>query len=165
MALDATVGGTTSNTYCDQAWADAYHVNRTFNPEWAALTAQQKESVLIFAQRILSQQLYLGYRVTYTQSLRWPRNNLFDRDGWFISYLVVPDFIKDAQAELALYLIREDRTLDQGSTAIDKVVIGTIAIDFSQSRYTKALPDAVFDMIGFTLQGGGSSVFTKVVRT
>src|SRR5438128_1270421 len=101
MPVDATPGGPASNSFATVAEADAYHVARLHNPEWAAASNGDKEAALEWATRVLDRLPWQGSRAGITQLLRWPRYAVYDLDGFYVSSLTIPAFLRDATAELA----------------------------------------------------------------
>lgn len=90
IALDATVAGEFSNSYCDVAFGDDYfsrHFNSTKKNAWAALTTGQKEEALIQGTMVIEQ---------FKFSLTLPLPHLSDlrydpRVGRFVAYGEYPD--------------------------------------------------------------------------
>lgn len=115
LVLDNTVGGPSANTYCLVAEADDYHSTRGFNSEWSAAVVGDKNIVLAWATRLLDQQEWLGI-ATYrsTGILRWPRYGIVNRENIVVDPNTIPKFLKEACAEWAWYLLKENRTDDEG---------------------------------------------------
>lgn len=155
MALDASVAGANSNSYVDVAYADAYHASRLFNTEWASATTPNKEATLIWATRLLDVLPWASFRANRTQSLRWPQYEAYDQDSWLVPADEIHRNVKDAACELALYLLREDRTVDSGATAIEELKVGPIELKFDIAAGTKAIPDGVIALVQHFLAGGG----------
>jgi len=126
MALDATVGGASANSFVDEAFADAYFADRINASDWAAITT--KPATLISATDFLSQFVYQGYRVNDTQALPHPRSGMQNRER--TAYLpetdIAPD-IKTATCELALYLNANAASFQTEDTTTE-VKVGPITI-------------------------------------
>lgn len=101
-----------AEAYCDVAYADKYHTDRG-ELVWPALDVALKEAYLRKATDFLTQRyraLWLGYRVTITQRLDWPRYDvpIYDTPGGYrgfpavYAFNIVPEQVKQASAELAL---------------------------------------------------------------
>ena len=166
MSLDASVNGANSNAYADVAYADAYHAARSFNTEWASATTPQKEVALIWACRLLDKLNWASIRALQAQALRWPQMAAYDQDGWFVPQTVIHRDVKDANCEMALYLLREDRTLDQGAFGIEALKVGSIAINFDKTQESaQAIPDGVMELIAHFLVGGGALSSRTLMRT
>ena len=78
-ALDATLGGSTANSYQTVAEADAYFTGTLRESEWAALTPEVKSAALVAAAAWLDTLKYGGKKChpssnddTLPQSMKWP---------------------------------------------------------------------------------------------
>jgi hypothetical protein len=145
VIIDATVGTPTANSYCSVSDAEDYFLTRGFNDNWTSATDAAKESALMWATRILDQQPWAGFKWTLTQSLRFPRSGLTDRDRRYVPYDIIPQFLKEATAELAMALLGEDRSLDEGGLVSVNGKVGPIKDPDYYQR--KLLPDSVMEMI------------------
>jgi hypothetical protein len=142
VALDATVGGPSSNSYLTVAEADAYFDTRLFSTVWTSATTQQKEAALIQATRTIDAKVtqpwtfenlpdgftirrvallgpdqkaftvWNGEPASSTQALAWPRTGMVDKLGNELADDVIPQGLKDAVCELALLLLQSDRTVE-----------------------------------------------------
>ena len=131
MAIDKTVGGSSANSYVDLTDADTYFANHYLSSKtsaWAALTNAQKESVLkracqqLDALRVLDVEFGSGalppqlverhnydlliHRLEVDQALNFPRNIDLDAD----LNAFIPQVVKDAQCEQAVFLLAFDET-------------------------------------------------------
>lgn len=144
--LVATVGGASSNTYATLAEADAYHDSRGSNSEWTGATDGSKNTHLVWAGRLLDQQCWCGDRSTEEQAMRWPRYGTYDRDGWPIDSDIVPQWLKDAQSELAFQLMKSDRQNDPVNQ-VKKVKADVIEVEFVDGVRLKVWPESVMAII------------------
>lgn len=131
LVLDATPAGAAANAYCTAAEGDAYHASRGFNTEWTAALTGAKELAIVWATRQLDQMEWKGSnRHPYAsgQALRFPRAGLVDRDFVRIDPDVIPQWLKNATAEWAFYLLKDDRTDDAGGLVPQDVKIGSLSI-------------------------------------
>lgn len=145
MALITTPGGSTSNSYVSASDCDQYfnaHWNLAKSEAWAALSSKQKERLLLTSCSILETLRFLDDEYTYgglptaliadeghdvtvrrytaNQRLSFPRNV---DDGQ------VPQEVKDAQCEQAIFLVTFDESaLAQQYQGIveESVVVGSI---------------------------------------
>jgi hypothetical protein len=122
IAIDATVGGASANSYLTLADAQAIidgFVEDADVTAWASATTDQKNRALFTATQRLDRERYLGARATDTQALQWPRTGVRKPDTYINTYAVgfpfrittdyftdteIPDQIKYAQVVLAVYL-------------------------------------------------------------
>lgn len=111
MALDATVGGASANTYATQVEADAYFAARFGSDSWTALLAADKEKALKQAARELDRHRFLGRKAYYNQALEFPRQYPYHSDDPESTTAVeVPDSVKHAQCEQALWVVENSAT-------------------------------------------------------
>lgn len=160
MSLDATAGGVSSNSYATVAEADAYHANHLYASAWTGAITANKEAALIWATRLLDEQAdWHGYPTTLTQALRWPRSWVPDRDGQvWVSNAIVPTFLQNATAELARWLLTEDRTAER-VIGLKSVKADVVAVDFDRFDVKPILPPSVRSLIdhyGRVRSGGGA---------
>ena len=106
MALVATVGASTSNSYVTQAEATTYFVLHPKSDTWKALGSDEKDTFLIAATRQIEMQTLRGDKNDTAmssgvpdQSLHFPRSTDTDDGSEFI-----PDAIKRACYEQAVHL-------------------------------------------------------------
>ena len=127
-AIDASVGGIASNSFCTLVEASAYLSARLNASSFTGASADDQNTALLEAARELTRiGVWKGLRVNDTQALSWPRDYVPDpdnpdnegllRNGYpaledpFATYTyylttIVPVRIKEAQAELALEFLR-----------------------------------------------------------
>ena len=99
--LDATLGGATSNSYVDLAFADAYAANTQWDAEWQAFTVDERTAALITATSWLETMAWSGDKCTpATQRLSWPRSGVTCQ-GLTATCLMIPYEVQTAQVELA----------------------------------------------------------------
>lgn len=134
MSLDATLGGDAANSFVTVDEADTYfsnHFSTAKNTLWSGLTSAQKESVLkracqqLETLRVLDYELGYGalplsllergyadytiHRLYPHQLLSFPRN--IDLDATSSAY--IPQAVKDAQCEQAVYMVAYDDSILQ----------------------------------------------------
>ena len=161
MALDAVPSSATFDSYTTVAEADIYHSMRLHNPEWAAASTPTKEAALKWATKNFEKLNWKGFRTVVGQKFMFPRNMLF-RDGEEYGYgadaiyntymfdpATIPDFLKDATAELAFWLIKADTTAPIGTEGFKKLGIGSgaISIELDKTDRLDWLYDSVRDII------------------
>ena len=152
MAIDATIGGTSSDSYVTVAQADSYHADHLYTTKWTTSNSKQ-ETALKMATRLLDERVsWSGSVATTTQSLRWPRSNVYTEDNVLISSLVIPPAVINATSELARHLINSDLTVDTEGKGIKSLDVDTISLEFDKSDSRDVLPQIVVEM----LRGYGS---------
>lgn len=171
MTLIATPGAFNANSYLTVVEAQTYFDTRLTVIEWDA--ADSQEALLIMATRTLDMMCsgaklfvnrgkstddeiiffpkWTGFPATSTQRLAWPRTGMYDRNGNPIDPTIVPQDLKDAVAELAGQLARQDSTIDNDVAVqgISSVRAGSVSVSFNNSTIltTKILPDVVLFML------------------
>ena len=113
LTIVETVGGASANSYCTLAEALTY-ADALFPVSEASAFAladpdTQKRALIAAAKTIDQQRPWLvGERATDTQALEFPRAGILKLDGltaWDDDVIPLP--VKDAQARLALYLVKQ----------------------------------------------------------
>ena len=99
VTLTYTPGGASDNSYVTLAEAEAHFANRlnsSVNGDWTndaagvARTDDVKKAALITATLRIDEEMFLGYKVTTTQALKWPRYNVYDEDGIVFDSTTIP---------------------------------------------------------------------------
>ncbi len=177
LVLDATVGGSASNSYLTRPEADAYHDSHLYASTWNALTTTRKEMALVMATRVLDDEVeWFGSKASTGQALRWPRYGVAGRDsggevydtfyGYSIDSTIIPQWLKNATAELARCLVEQDRTADAGLLEFSHVEIGPLSLTKDQSKAQDVLPESVKAMVkwyGYMQSRSGISM-ARLVR-
>jgi hypothetical protein len=171
LIVEDGTGKADAESYIGVADATAYHSNRG-NAAWAALASDTvREQMLrkatdymlgIFRDR------WLGFRMTSTQALDWPRQTVPMTDtaigGEYLAYYannIVPAQVSRACAELALRAIDGALNADLDPPVIEEAV-GPIITKYAHgARQGKAYP-AIEAMLASLLQG--SDGILKVSR-
>ncbi len=159
MALIATAGAVDANSYATLAEATAYHAQTLNAATWTTASDVNKEIALQWATRLLDEQVdWAGDIVTETQALRWPRAGVYTPDRMLLSSTVIPNFLKQATAELAKQLLASDRTAESSSVGIAELTMDVVRIVFDKSETKAVLPPSVFNMVknyGRAVSGSG----------
>jgi hypothetical protein len=140
MAIIATVGGTTSNSYGTLAEAEAYFLNRLDTEDWDDAEQAEQEQALIQATLQLDELDYIGQPATDTQALKWPR---VDDDVFALVWgeTEIPPKLKLAEFELALSLLDSEGA---GTTApVSSLKIGSsVQVSYDTSLALAAAVDS-----------------------
>ena len=122
VTIDATAGGANANSYMTLAQADAYveaMIESTDVGKWTTGTDDTRNRALAAAAERLDRERFLGARATDTQARQWPRTGVRKPDTYVNTYATgfpvrrsadyftdteIPDQVKRAQIELAVYL-------------------------------------------------------------
>ncbi len=172
LVLDATVGGTSSNSYTTEAEGDSYHEARLFATGWTGATTAVKEAALVWATRMLDYSFnWAGAKYTIEQALRWPRFSALDRDGQLFDSNEIPQELKDAVSELARLLIAGDRSIETGTEGFSKIKVDVIELIFDKFDRAPTIPDEIYQMISHLgslrnfSSGGGQISAVPLLRT
>jgi len=178
ISIDATVGGASANSYLTLAAANSLIEGLVQNDDvvaWASATDDQKNRALYSATQRIDRERFLGARATDTQSLQWPRTGVRKPDTYINTYAVgfpfrittdyftdteIPDQIKKAQAELAVYLNNNKDGLGlSGLEDYKNVKIGNL--DVTPNNYGAIGADRIPPMVeryftGLRISGPGN---------
>lgn len=170
MAIIATPGSATANSYNTVAEVDRYHEQHVAGARWTGVTDDdKKEAAMIQAARMLDAMFdWEGSIASDTQALGFPRYGATDRHGRSIASTVIPVQVKQAHAQLSGELLDEDRSADSEieTQGITSVKAGPVEVAFdSLKTAAKPISDAVRFLIGELgeLRGTGAGS-VKVVR-
>ena len=127
----------TFNSFLDVDEANKYFETRLYSTSWTGLNDETKTVALIASSRFLSVYYnYYGTRTEEFQNLDFPRIGLYDHDGYNLDYYTVPEKVKQATAELALYQIENQSLVSNISSPLDsgltEIKVSSIALKFSR---------------------------------
>jgi hypothetical protein len=164
------------NSFCSLGEADGYHARRLNNTLWRKADEDTRKSAIYNATDILDRQHWIGAPKSYDQNLSWPRryvpNRLSINQGFsgeleyidintpvsltfrYLDDNIVPQFLIDATAELANYLLLRDSSgkdeVSQYTDQLSQVSLGGGAVSMSfreDNDYFTDVPHQVFNMI------------------
>ena len=122
VTIDATAGGANANSYITLSEANTFveaMIESTDVGKWTTGTDDSRNRALTAAAERLDRERFLGARATDTQARQWPRTGVRKPDTYVNTYATgfpfrisedyftdteIPDQIKRAQIELAVYL-------------------------------------------------------------
>ncbi|HEX8556672.1 MAG TPA: DnaT-like ssDNA-binding protein [Pyrinomonadaceae bacterium] len=121
LTLDATAGGSQSNTFVTLAEAESYFASRLpfQKTNWTAAGEddERKKAALISAVEALESLRYAGERTNTRQRLKFPRAGLWTLDLDELDASEIPRQMKVAQCELAEYMLGQ---VTPTSSALDR---------------------------------------------
>jgi hypothetical protein len=152
--IDATVGGTSSNSYSTVALGTVYFDERLQSAAWA--TTDDQTRALIMATRRIDEEDFGGWRNTDAQALKWPRDGA-TVDGVDLSTTAIPDIVIRATYELALVLLTkddasEDFLANSGLEAFENVKVGPLDVTPRISHMDGDLPEEVYRLLAPVLR-------------
>jgi hypothetical protein len=174
MALDATVGGESANSYVDLTEANEYMAGRLHTEPWKTGSVV-KEKALRQAARILDRYVeWRGVKTDEAQAMQWPRQYVPDPDyrtvdaldfyidagDYFIPKDEIPQRMKDAQCELALHLLSQDTQAVPDTAGYSQIdVEGAVSLSVDKADRTDVIPRHVWLMVHkFGQRHGNKSV-------
>jgi len=162
MAIDATVGGASTNSYVTLAEANAYFADRAHSSAWEE--EENQDQALITASRVIDWHVtWKGTRATGTQSMDWPRSGVYDKVAILYPEDVIPPDVKTAVFEMALASLGSDRTQDSDLAGISEVRAASLMIKADDGLYNTK-PDTIPDHIWKILEGLTTKSGIGVVR-
>lgn len=157
MALDASVGSLTANSYVTEEEADAYFLERSNATAWS--TSTQKEELLITHSRLLDWMLqFKGAKVSELQSMQFPRTGVELPSGYSVPSDIIPTEVKTAVFELALMALETDRVADNPLAGLAEVKAGPLTVrtaNQSDNPKNPIIPDYIRSLLsGYTASAG-----------
>jgi hypothetical protein len=122
VTIDATAGGANANSYITLTEADTFveaMISSSDVSKWTTGNDDTRNRALAAAAERLDRERFLGARATDTQARQWPRTGVRKPDTYVNTYATgfpfrisedyftdteIPDQVKRAQIELAVYL-------------------------------------------------------------
>ena len=109
-----------SNSYVTVSGVDSYAVDYGYS-DWTASSATVKGVALLKAMRYIEGLSFKGVRSTESQSLSFPRSDLYDKDGYLVADDSIPAVVVKATCECSiLSLPTSDIELQPAQTSDDK---------------------------------------------
>jgi len=134
---------------------------------WTLLTTEVKERLLAWASRYLDERTrWYGMKTVEASALRWPRCGVMDRDYIELSPTMVPRQLKIATAEMARYLISEDRTTERDQDALSRLRADVIELEFVEGYRLPQVPSHMQYLIkGLGAISSGNGIkFRRIIR-
>lgn len=160
LVVETGAGLATANSYCNEDEADLYHEKHYYASTWTSATSDNKEIALMWATRLIDEQVeWAGVAVGTTQALMWPRNLVYDRNGYAILSTTIPTWLKEATAEFARLLLDENRTAETNRDLVGfkEMKIGPLELKVDSFNKKSVLPPSVWSMIRFYCTKVGKS--------
>jgi len=177
IAIVATVGSATANSYVTLAQANTYIEGLTESADvvaWGTSTDDEKNRALFSSTRRIDREDFLGNKVAKTQARMWPRSGVRIPHQYSNLYGVtfpnrivadyytdteIPEEVKNAQIELAVYLNNNKDGIGlSGLEDFTNLVVGNI--NLTPNFYGRTGIDRIPPIIDQYLKGlrmGGSA--------
>jgi hypothetical protein len=132
MTLDATVGGTASDTYGTLAEADAYFDSRDHLDHWTGADAKKEASLRVAAMYLdnVYRGRWKGLKVNRDQARAWPRSYAIDSDGYSIEADVIPVELKRAQFHAACLILNNTDLEAPLERAVKSEQVGDLSVTY-----------------------------------
>ncbi len=148
VTLIATSGATNANSYITLADAETYFETRLHKSSWDDETDDNKTIALIWATRLLDDYfIWDGFKVSTGQALMWPRSNIFDIEGNSVSSGSIPTFLANATAEYAMFLLDEDKSIEDGTKGFSRITLSGLDIYIDKNDRKGVIPQSVYAMV------------------
>lgn len=164
ITVETGAGLTNSNSYVTLAEANTYFDTHPQASGWTGLASDDiRNRYLITAARVLDACFqFNGFKAVANQAMQWPREGAVDRDGGDSGIRVpgsntpsgyfdsdsVPQGIKDAQCEMARFLVASNRMDDAPGTGIKEFELpGAIRVAFETGKLQQICPEFVVNML------------------
>jgi hypothetical protein len=155
--IDATPSGPNANAYGTLAEAVAYFDSRLNTTAWDGATVADQTRAIIQATGWVDQSDYRGERAVPQQPLKWPREFVYDEDGYELPINVIPREVKHATFEAALDLLGGDQFARTGLEAFDEARVGPLQVKVSKGYRVAKLPQAAQNLLRRWLVSSGIS--------
>jgi len=153
-----------TNSYVEIDTADEYLESRIDSANWFDATDEIKEQALVTATNLVDDRAWIGYAVSSSQALAWPRKNAIyhsNRLGLQITVgnTVVPSEVKVAVYEQALHLVNNEDLLTGSTQTYESITVGSISISDSNGDVTRISksPSLVTNRLKDFVKSGASS--------
>lgn len=145
ITIISTPGDEAANSYVTLDEANTYLEASLNAAIWADLDDERKKASLVHATRLIESFMFGGLKSTSTQALEWPREGVYDRNGYYVAG--VPRKLKDAQCEIAMWELNEpDRLAGRFELeTMEAVKIGPI--NYNVAPGAPVLPSYIMDML------------------
>ncbi|MBU0651179.1 hypothetical protein KKC59_04645 [bacterium] len=147
LIIEDGTGKADANSYIDLAFSNQYFEDRLYSSKWNELSDDDKTRALLMSANILDTYVdWRGRRTNKDQVLVFPRYGLED-EGYAVLNNEIPIKIKKAQAELALFIVLEDRVADRGDIGIKEIQVESIKLVFDKEDFLQVVPDVVINYL------------------
>jgi hypothetical protein len=151
--LDATIGGTTANSYVTIVRAsEILEDSRLRATAWTEAPGgdEDRDAALQWATRLIDTYFeFEGNRRKPSgddkQALSWPRYSAYDIDEVLIPYDEIPYRVEWATAELALELLTRDRSAEPGLLGLGfrEARVGSLMVKVDPQETPDLVPDSI----------------------
>lgn len=143
-------GKLNANAYCTVEEATDYHASRLHSDTWTDSYAKEQQAAIMWATRLLDERFdWIGQPANTGQALQWPRFGTWNRDGHPVSRAIIPQWLKNATAELARHLVASDIEAPPDTAGFSRIAVGDIALTVDKRDRAPVIPPSVLSMVKF----------------
>jgi len=167
FVVEDGTGLTNANSYVSVQEASDYLISNNYSyPTWDDLDTGDKQKLLSWASRYLDQRArWNGTKTVEDSGLRWPRTDVYDRDGILIEPDEIPEQLKEATNEMARYLMTNDRSQDRSQDGLKEVQVDVIRLVFNENYRLPEVPNEINQILaGLGSVTGGNPQYVKIRR-
>ena len=151
LAIDATVGGEDSNSYVTLSEAETYFESKFYGSDWTSLSDDNKNITLVESTRMIDYLYVFNGTITNTdprQALSFPRTSVRDCEGILIDSDIIPEQVKNATYEQALYIAQNNPT-ETTNNEFTKASVGkgAVSVEFKNGYTINQISNAVSDYL------------------
>lgn len=144
----ATAKDPAANSYVTLAEATAYFGDRLNATAWTGAAGDDDRArALLMATKRLEEEEYSGAPTTLEQALAWPRYGAYDVDDEVLDADTIPELVKRATYETALWMLGSDRLVETGLEGFEHVQVGPLSVKPRHGRASSDLPDHVLRIL------------------
>lgn len=167
MALTVEDGSNVANanSFVPLTYCDSYHFGLG-NSTWIGTDTDKEAAIRRATQYLSNSYNWMGYQTHgRNQVLAWPRNDVYDSEGYTIQNDEIPSELMDACCEIALQELVDPNSMNPIITIADKVKseqVGPIRVEYLTTRQpqdSKPVLLKVTDLIGQFLRKGAGNPF------
>lgn len=156
VTLVSTAGSASANSYASlteaNIYVESYVLSSDLRDLWDAADYDDQQRSLIIATRNLDDMFCWSGRKTYsTSALDWPRQSVYDELGNQYAIDQVPQVIKNATIEYALWLLDNSSEIPKTeSYQYDSIAIGPVKINYNEKAggtKEKYIPDMILSLL------------------
>lgn len=154
MAIIVEDGSTVanSNSYVSTATLDAYATARG-----VTIPSADQEMYLILAMDYLEQVNYIGRKQLSTQSLQWPRYQVWI-DTYPLAANTIPRELINAECEVALSIYNDNDPLQDRPRSVSSEKVGQIEVHYQTGTSSIVLPVKINYMLQKLIAGGSNGI-------
>lgn len=158
FVVETGAGLADANAYVSVEGLQAYCADRGVDVD-AYTDAQIEQAIVKATQYIDATYTFRGLLRIETQALSWPRGDLYDRNSRLLRYDTVPNVVKDATCELAVYALSKPLTsVVTSGDRVNRVKAGSAEVEFAASTADIGARFTFVDRMlsGLTVSGTGA---------